>query len=184
MKLTHLALSFSRMGESLPHRHTDWEIILNLEGTGVDVMDQQQHPFEPGSLVIYPPGCRHGKKADSGGFQDVFATVSNPLGFSGQSPSTFMDDNTHTIRHLMMTAHLYFQLGTEEGKSIAHSLMEAVCGILLVWNRTTREESGVTALQHAIVQHVSDASYFTRIFRRETGLAPAAYRSHQMVAMG
>ncbi len=197
MKLTHLAISFSRMGESLPHRHTDWEIILNLEGTGVDVTERDQHPFEPGSIVFYPPGYRHGKKADSGGFQDVFATVSDPLGFSGQKPSTFMDDNTHTIRHLMMTAHLYFQLGTEEGQSIAHSLMEAVCGILLVWNRTARNESGVTALQHAIVQHVSDASfrieealgaipyardYTRKRFRQTFGLSPLEYLTQLRLA--
>jgi AraC-like DNA-binding protein len=252
MKLTHLAISFSRLGKSLPHRHNDWEIILNLDGTGVDVTDQQQHPFEPGSIVVYPPGIRHGKKSDSGGFQDIFATLHDPMGFTGQQPSHFADDSTHTIRHLMMTAHLYHQLDTREGRSIALSLMEAVCGILLVWNRSDGNETGVMALQHALLQHVSDASfrieealgaihyakdytrkqfrqtfgvspleyltqlriaqarrllenpahrhlsiteiahlcgfmdsgYFGRIFRRESGLAPAAYRSHHMVEMG
>ena len=197
MNVTHMAISFSTLAEVHPHRHDDWEIILNLQGTGENRVNKQVSSFEPDSIMICPPGVIHEKRAAEGTFQDIYATVQDPLGYAGLPPCTLRDDASHTIRTLMLTAHLYYQLHTQEGRSIATSMMEAVCGILLTWSRTTNEKSAVTELKHAIIQRISDPTfrieeameeihyskdYIRRQFKRVVGMSPLTYLIHLRIS--
>ncbi len=193
MVITHMAISYSDLAEVHPHHHEDWEIVLNLRGTGTNLMDGHTTRFEPGTITLCPQGMVHHKKADSSGFQDIYATIKDPLGLSGTGPSILKDDAAQTMRSLMKTAHLYHQFGTLESAAIVHSLFEAICGILMTKIHTSGEEACVTMVKHEIIQRFSDPEFrldeamsaphfckdhIRRRFKKSQGMTPMAYLTH------
>ena len=42
------------------HHHGHYEIMLYLEGEGVLRTDREEIPFRPGTVIIVPPGMKHG----------------------------------------------------------------------------------------------------------------------------
>ena len=48
------------------HRHGYWEIMYYLSGEGYLVTDQGAISFRPGSIIVVPPGIRHGSVSDHG----------------------------------------------------------------------------------------------------------------------
>ena len=47
------------------HIHDMWEIILNLEGSGIMTVGSEDFSFGEGDVVCVPPKVAHTKKADT-----------------------------------------------------------------------------------------------------------------------
>jgi mannose-6-phosphate isomerase-like protein (cupin superfamily) len=54
-------------GHSGRHRHIAEELLLILDGTGHDVQDGVEHPWQAGDLVVIPPMTEHQHFASPGG---------------------------------------------------------------------------------------------------------------------
>ena len=47
------------------HAHNQYEIIYYLRGRGNLKTEARDFPFEPGTVIIVPPGIYHGSHSDS-----------------------------------------------------------------------------------------------------------------------
>ncbi len=57
-------------GESPPHKHKDYEIIVCTKGTGIFKYDEKGIKMVPGKIVVIPPGVMH-----SGLYDDVYERI-------------------------------------------------------------------------------------------------------------
>lgn len=48
------------------HKHSNYEIMLYLKGTGCLRTRSADYPFSPGSIIIVPPGTEHGSTSKNG----------------------------------------------------------------------------------------------------------------------
>lgn len=46
------------------HHHNDWEVMYYLEGQGYLATEVENLSFHPGSIIIVPPGIRHGSVSE------------------------------------------------------------------------------------------------------------------------
>lgn len=48
------------------HQHPDWEVMYYLSGNGHLATENEEIPFEPGSIIIVPPRAVHGSVSQNG----------------------------------------------------------------------------------------------------------------------
>ncbi len=60
------------------HSHRVWEYMLYKKGTGTLVTQQGEFPFAPGTLILVPPGVRHGSRAEESFVNICIHTESAP----------------------------------------------------------------------------------------------------------
>lgn len=48
------------------HRHSNYEIVLYLEGTGYLRTQDADYPFSPGTIIVIPPEAEHGSTSENG----------------------------------------------------------------------------------------------------------------------
>ena len=48
------------------HQHPKWEIMYYLSGEGYLATQKEKIPFNPGSIIIVPPGVAHGSVSQNG----------------------------------------------------------------------------------------------------------------------
>lgn len=73
------------------HKHTNYEIMLYLEGNGYLKSTHKDYPFRPGSIIIVPPGILHGSVSENG-FKNI--SISGDFnGLMGFSEIVTLSDN-------------------------------------------------------------------------------------------
>ena len=59
------------------HSHPDiWEIVLQLTGEYVAIVDNEEFRVLPGDILIFPPYVQHGGSSDTP-FTDIFIRISD-----------------------------------------------------------------------------------------------------------
>ena len=48
-----------------PHKHTQWEIVSYLSGNGYLYTPERNYPFQPGTVILVPPGVVHGSVSET-----------------------------------------------------------------------------------------------------------------------
>lgn len=230
------------LSECSLHAHDCWEVILNLSGEGVEMVDGEEAPFYPGSVTVCPPFAPHNKRCAAGArWQDIYFRFEDG-GFALER-RRFSDNSDHAMAQLMEMLQSACARRVP-GERFPTALGEAVCALLIEWNehdppadalveqlkseisrrftdpeftprdamaalgycedylrrrfhratgQTLTEYLTALRLNHArmlIEQNESvsmsvreiallsgfyDAAYFSRVFRRETGLSPRDY---------
>ena len=174
------------------HKHSCFELILNLEGSGSIKIGDELSPFYPGSIHLIPPHTLHGKNSEDG-FRDIFIQLDSWGDSSYEMEKhhflTFSDDEEKTIESLfrMMLlrylrqkkpdavlfamCELVMQLSKEhyEAKKVDHTVEKIVQQITLSFNDPDFRVSDV--LEHS--GYAKD--YIRRRFIAEMGMPPAAY---------
>ena len=179
-----------------PHRHSDtWEIILNLEGSGKNIVDGQEYPYYPGSIICIPPGIPHSKLPTD--FVDIYMQCTHMLITERPRVIVAQDDDEGSFRTLMdLIYHLHTTKGPG-GQAVLDSLCEAAQHYI-AGAEPLPEESG--SLTDRIVKHMlanfTDTEYraakamdrlpfcqdyIRRRFREETGLTATEYLNRMRV---
>ena len=93
------------------HRHSCFELILNLEGSGSIKIGDEISPFYPGSVHLIPPHTLHEKNSEDG-FRDIFIQLDSWGNSSYEMERhhflTFSDDEEKTIESLVRMMLLRF----------------------------------------------------------------------------
>ena len=71
MSLSMVGVSQSRIRIAKAHSHNDYEIIVNVEGSGIMTVGDKEYPFCEGDIYIVPKNVPHIKRSDDG-FKDLF----------------------------------------------------------------------------------------------------------------
>ena len=86
------------------HKHSRFEMILNLEGSGSIKIGDETSLFYPGSVHLIPPCTMHEKNSEDG-FRDIYIQLDSwndsPHGWSPRHFLTFSDDEEKTIESLL-----------------------------------------------------------------------------------
>lgn len=86
------------------HSHSFWEIMYYIEGTGHLATAGADYPFEPGTILIVPPGMLHGSVSHQG-----FRNIS----IGGSFEHLFLFDTPHSLT----------DNADQEGKMLAQAIL-------------------------------------------------------------
>lgn len=185
MELSYAGQSGQSITYSPAHRHGDWELIYNLEGSGVMQINGVPYSFAPGSIILCPPNWEHAKSSDTG-FVDCY------LGISGwdlpAAVYVLEDDPTGRIAQLLKILNLTWH--ESNAGPVCQDLMRAVIGLLQPALSGIIGNKYVQMLRLRIISRFTDPSlriqdiqgdipinvdYLRRLFRQEHGMAPHEY---------
>jgi AraC-like DNA-binding protein len=171
------------------HKHDAWEIILNLEGCGIDIVDGVEYPFRPGSIVCVPPNMPHSKVSKEK-FKDIFIQSSDFFLSDRNETLTFQDDEEKSVEMLMQLAHRAFHKRERNYVNIVESVYDTIQQVLLGKLKNPMKNRQMEQLIDAIVVNFSDPEfrvtdaiaalpyskdYVRRQFKKETGMTPVSY---------
>ena len=185
MELTYAGQSGTVLNYNPPHKHGDWELVYNLKGNGVMMINGVAYPFSPGSIILCPPNTEHAKASEEG-FEDCY------LGISGWdlTPEVYAleDDQVGRVAQLL---HILVLTWLESKTSpVCQDLTRAVIGLLQPMIAGTEGNKYVQMLRLRIIDRFTDPSlqmqelqedmhinpdYLRRLFRQEHGMAPHEY---------
>lgn len=178
------------------HYHRHYEVILNLEGEGMERIGSREYPFFPGSIHIIPPEVPHQKRAE-GGFRDIyfrtdilsFDSVSLQELPSGQTPLILQDDGDKTMEKLLsILLARYLKAGKND--RIVNSMYHTILQLLDEWYKKEAFDPLIDRIIHSITISFNDPEfsvtealletgfskdYIRRCFHAATGVTPNAY---------
>lgn len=185
MVLEYIGKSIRPLKSCSAHRHKEWELIYNETGTGVMLMDETEHTFEEGSIMLFPPGTVHQKIANSQ-FEDYYVRISGCE--LTPKPYCFFTHQKEDVLQLLKIMHrCYHENG--QGK-VCSSLLDAVMDILLTDHHDILCDSTVKSMQRMMIERFADADftvgdvfaafsmnedYLRRRFKAFTGVSPHTY---------
>ncbi len=142
------------------HAHDNWEMILNLTGSGREMVGGEWRPFGPGSITLCPPGVLHNKYiAPQQQWQDIYLRFMDPMQDFPLQPIYLTDDAAHTIAQVVeLILQLFHQQGADA--PVIQQLSDVLGTLLMDRIHPQGRLSTVTeAINHAIVQHYADADF-------------------------
>lgn len=143
--------------ESRSHTHDNWELVLNLEGTGESTVGRVTVPITAGTVILIPPRTPHSKSVPSG-FRDAFIHFASLALPQSQEILCFEDKDHHVEQLLGMIHAVYYK---KEGcyREISEHLTEALA--VLVVDRLGRSgrDSRVSYLANLAVEHFNDPDF-------------------------
>ena len=172
------------------HQHGYWEIIYNKSGYGTMFVEDDQYSFEPGDIVVIPPGILHQKHAEEG-FSDVCMFIDNFRPIGKESFRIFRDDERGSVRKLMEDALYYQKDAGDYGHAVLNALGDLLYQLLVLFYINKQDKDmrleGILELMERNVSNpdfdLSEAidksgyckGYFRRIFKDFIGESPVNY---------
>lgn len=191
MALLFIGSSVSSLRFAPPHVHDVWEIILNLEGSGVTIAAGEEYRFFPGNILCIPPNTEHTKISDEG-FTDIFISCNNfPLAMEAKNqPLVFEDDSAENFRSLM---HLMLNIYHKKENNylvVVNSLYEAAAQFLVGKKETHTIDENIEQIKDMLISSFTDPEvnidrilsqsrysqdHIRRLFKQAEGVTPSEY---------
>lgn len=182
------------------HCHDSWEILFNIEGTGVATIGDERYTFQPGTIFCIRPGVMHGKYAKDG-FLDGGILI-NDFCFKNEHGDVFVfqDDERNSLYELYKIA-LNYSMDPEIGsfgEKFLTSLMDAIQNLLSKWKFSDVKNEEVRYIQNVLSEHVSDfdfdlesllesssysKNYIRKLFKEQCGYTPVQYYNRLKVIL-
>ncbi len=189
MKIDLIGMSPKALRRASPHQHNTWELVLNLEGSGITVIDGREYNFFPGSIICHPPGAIHSKYSEDA-FTDIFVQINGFIPPKNDEVLLFTDEDEKSFEALMFMALREFYKKSGNYKTLLGALAETMNQILISWSAYVNKNESVENLKNILIENfinpefqVGDAmrnvsyntDYFRRCFKRETGYNPSSF---------
>lgn len=140
-----------------PHRHTGWELMTYVKGTGELYTPKRCYPFESGTMLLVPPDTVHGSVSENG-----FCNIS----VGGDFGSVFIFDEPIAVFD-----------ETGDGRRLAEmlyrnrynaELAEALCHALICcFLQSIRPENELCAAVNAVADAIRASAFDTHLELRE-----------------
>lgn len=182
------------------HSHDYWEILINIEGEGIAVIDGKEYEFCPGTIFCIRPGIMHGKSAGDG-FMDVSILISDFCFESGpDNILVFQDDERQSIYSLFKIAYQNSLNPTKDvyAERFLRSILDAMQNLLCHWRNTNRNNPEILRIQKVMADHVGDKDFdlngvvcssayspnhFRKLFKEQCGCSPLHYYNQLKVQL-
>ena len=175
MALLHVGSSPVVYTDYAMHDHNCYEIIMNVEGTGIAEIGGHEIPFSPGTIHVVPPHTPHRKHADLG-FRDLYLHTDSlrRVGSAPQTPYSLteplllVDDGCHTMENLftILLGRTLLHQGKDE---ITEDLFDVVLRLVAEWSQHEPADAVVSAVVHRITESYSDPEFSVTDALLETG---------------
>jgi AraC-like DNA-binding protein len=190
MKLISIAMTHAPLQNANLHRHKNWEIILNLEGNGINCIDGINSRFTAGTISLCPPGVDHAKKAESGLFKDIFAEFDDEGSLHRLARHEYQDMENGLCRQMLLMMHHIYHTRGRDGRNTVNLLLESVCNLLLLWDADRKLNPITEKLKFLIVENFADPEFklagamdqldvvkdhARRCFKKDLGMTPGEY---------
>ena len=178
------------------HTHSCWEILLCVSGTGVATIDGQDYPFREGTIFCIPPGIPHCKRAE-GGYSDSSIFTSEFTPPDSRPIPVYQDDADGTFQQLYNAALRVRLRKDPNAAEIINAIADALYQLLVGWSATPAPRSeAAEAFEQLLMENISNhafdltaaiaatgysQSYFRKLFKAATGMAPLAYFNRMRV---
>ena len=190
MEVSLIGISYEYLSDFPTHKHSNWELVLFLKGTGIHRVGGKEINFKPGMLVYQPPpDIGHSTAADDT-YQDLYIQIKNFIPPVRDSVSVFADDEENSFLTIAKLMHTTFHRKEVNYKTILSSLMYAMYQMMLCRDVRDKKSDNIKAAVREIITNYSDprfstqklvnssnycSDHFRRKFKKETGVTPAAY---------
>lgn len=156
------------------HKHSDYEIMYYLQGTGRLRTHKTDFPFSPGSIIIVPPETEHGSTSEHG-FKNisVSGTFENLLHF--EEVVTFSDNAQNEGRAL---AAMIYRNRHKNSDYISKLCSAYIHFILQYINVSDNIGKSVNKIMCEITNTFYDSNINLRQMLQESGYAEDYLRAH------
>ncbi len=177
------------------HKHAQWEIILNIEGSGEGCIGEEQFSFKEGTVCCVPPNTKHPKKSE-GGFKDIYFSVDR-LNFEPRECIVIEDDEEKTIENLIYMIIRTYHKKEHNYAAVLDSLAEAACNLIVSRMKTDKDRNpdvehfinelivNYTNCSFTVGEAMANTNYnkdhFRRVFKQYTGVTPVEYLTNLRV---
>ena len=184
----------SKMYNTFPyHSHGYWEIILNLYGSGIAMIEGEEYPFKEGTIFCIPPETKHRKIAENG-FIDACIFIKDFTPVKSGKINVFEDDTNNTFRVLLNLAFDIQMKNEPNAREVVNSLGDAMYQLLISWGVNQHKRNApAEKFQSVLLQNISNSNfniademkkmgycsrYFRKLFKDFTGYSPLNYLNH------
>ncbi len=185
---------FHPMKRYFRHAHTWWEIVFYTYGQGHLVMDQNEIPFKPGTVICIPPETDHHEVSKDGFMNQWVAltTLDAP-----KALQHFQISPEHPVFALMNILHVESRQDRRESVLIVRNLFQTFLLYLQAWMVAEKSTLQTNLIKQDICSHLSDphfkirdtlsnlnlsVDHARRIFYRQTGMTPKDYLIRERMA--
>lgn len=154
MKIENIGKSKAAIHLSRAHCHTAWELCYNVSGSGTTTLGVESYPFQPGTVILCPPGVSHTKISEEG-FEDYFVQFEG-CDFT-QKVYVIKDDYDKKLYHLLTVLHTaYYE---NRSAAVCDALFEAIMGLVRPVLDCPRLNKYVQKLQQTIIREFSNPDF-------------------------
>lgn len=170
------------------HSHRYWEITYYYGGTGINITDNTEYPFTPGTIVCQPPLIDHEDHSE-GGYTNIYFMVES-FNFVSSSPIVFHDNNSQDFLCILRQLHKEFYANKLTKSNIINALLNVLYEYMIDLIGTKSQNAYVDSIQQLLIRNLSNSSfsvaealatipmnedYFRRQFKSSLGMPPAEY---------
>ncbi len=187
MLVNHISVGGS-MSSSPEHHHSNFELILNLKGCGVMTIENSDYSFQPGTVILCPPGFVH-RKFSENGFKDIYIRFDEPF-LNPEAIITYDDSEHKTVKTLLYQALRYYNLRNTGYNEIINSIAKLIITIITFEKNIKKQSPIVENLKNKIIENYYNtdfnfdkiydkmsynSDYIRRCFKKEMNITPAQY---------
>ena len=175
-----------------PHSHSFWEIVCNVEGDGVLILDGGSIPLSVNTVICIPPNTVHGRYAAEG-FCDMWLHVNDFYDIPSDRVTLLSDDAGRSILNMMRALFTveYGELPKKDAVSAA--IIEAVKQMILARIEQKSLDERVEIVMSEMIDNLNNsdfsvneclsshgycADHMRRLFKQQTGRTPVEYLTH------
>ena len=184
-----MGIASSPLTRTPRHQHSDWEIVLYLEGQAVHMVGDTIFNVSPGMILCQPPGIPHETVSEQG-FRDMYFQAGGFTPPGEKKIPVFTDDTERRFYTLFSYAYNSFHQREANYAAIINTLGEAMRQLLVSWSAVPEMDPAISAFETLLAENLTNPAfrvgeamektgyctdYFRRRFKRETGMTPVAY---------
>lgn len=176
------------------HTHSYWEMMLTLEGEGVQHADGRIFSFQPGSVLLVPPHALHSTESKAG-FREFTLAFYDFVPIGSGEVLQFHDDEQNHI--WLLCEWILENVRTTGAASLTDALVLALYQLLVARANISADlPPELLELRRQMTEHLNDSDfdlasamdasgysrgYLRRIFKEKTGMAPLCWLNHRRV---
>ena len=149
------------------HTHTRYEIVLNMEGDGVNIIGGEEIPFRAGSICIIPPNTSHTKHSD-GGFRDIYIQTDTP-GVDGAENGLYLEDDKNGSLSALMQMMLCRYVETKREDSTLLLMYDLFVHLLRERCKAPETDPVVAEVRRLLALHFNDPEISLSTLLANTG---------------
>ena len=187
MKADYINLSEKAFHSFREHTHPSWELLLIVEGSGIERIGGVDYPCGRGDIFCIPPGVPHSSRSEAG-IRDFSVGLLDFAPVRGGGLIILKDDELKDVYHLLRMLLESVRRKPPNEKQLQDALCRTLYQMLVTLSKEELESNrAVRELKTKMMNHVSDPGfdlgeamdemgfsrgYLRRVFLKETGETP------------
>ncbi len=141
-----------------PHCHENWEIVSNIEGTGMLEFENETIPFDDRTVVCLPPHTAHAKRADNV-YRDIWISCPSLPALDHTKPTILSDDCNRNISSLIRVLYSVQYSKAPNAYETMNSLLDSIQQLILSRIDRKKMDARVEMIVNQIINHFQEPAF-------------------------